>query len=306
MTTAPGTLVIALATLWIGAVSAGTAQPPAPSTPRPELGVQTIASTELVLAISKSGGVVGLLNASLRAKELLDRYASWVDARHGPTGKEHLIQGLYAVGNSAKDAIELGRAAAASAPAIAPLDDATRRLAATFEALIPILNEANDYYERKDYLSDHMAGGKALHARLMPAATAFLAARAAAEALQGQFNDLIDRQELAAIEKKEGKSLRWHGRNTMMLASKAVDLMPTSPKHGADLKAFDAALAAFGDAVRDFDDALRTSGKTTRSIPIRARFSVSCATCARRSPRGTPIRQRCRRTPRTLSATTTR
>jgi len=236
--------------------------PPAPIA-QPDLGLHSLTEADLPKAIAKSNGVVGLLNASLRGKQSIDRYAQWADLKAGPTGKERIIYGLYSVGSSAKGDIEKARKAADAPPAIPALDNATRDLASTFEALIPILNEADAYYDRKDYLSDNMAGGKALHARLMPVATKFLAARDLTEALQNQYRDLIDRQQLATIEKAEGKSVRWHLRNTMMLASKTVDLMPRSPKRGADLAAFDAALAAYGDAVRNFDTAVRDSGKST-------------------------------------------
>lgn len=231
--------------------------------PAPDLGVRDIAAKDLDRYVAKSNGVVGLLNASLRGKESWARYLSWVDVQRGPTGKERIIYGLYSVGSSARDAIARARTSAADEPAIPALDGATKRLADSFEALIPILNEAEAYYDRKDYLSDGMTGGRALHARLVPAATAFLEARAATDALQDQFKDLIDRQQLARIETAEGKSVRWHVRNTMMLAKKAVDLMPSSPRRGADLKPFDAALSAYGDAVRDFDNAVRESGKST-------------------------------------------
>ncbi len=213
--------------------------------------------------IAKSNGVVELLNASLRGKESWNRYLSWADVKRGPTGKERIIYGLYSVGSSAKTAIEKARKSAADKPAIPALDEATRQLASAFETLIPILNEAEAYYDRKDYLSDNMAGGKALHERLVPAATAFLAARATTDALQDQFKSMLDRAELAKIEKAEGKSVRWQVRNTMVLAKKAVDLMPSNPKGGADLHQFDAALGEFGNAVRDFDTAIRESGKST-------------------------------------------
>jgi len=46
---------------------------------------------------------------------------------------------------------------------------------------VPILNGAAAYYARKDYTDDNMAGGKALHAKIIPAMNAFLAARARLE-----------------------------------------------------------------------------------------------------------------------------
>lgn len=231
--------------------------------PPPNLGLTSIADGELDRYIAKSNGVVGLLNSSLRGSESWSRYLSWVDVKRGPTGKERIIYGLYSVGSSAKDAIEKARQSAAADPAIPALDGATKDLASAFERLVPILNEAEAYYDRKDYMSDNMAGGKALHEKLVPAAMAFLAARERTNELQDQFKDLIDRQQLAKIEKAEGKSVRWRVRNTMMLAKKAVDLMPDSPKRGTDLEQFDAALAAYGEAVRDFDNAIRESGKST-------------------------------------------
>lgn len=231
--------------------------------PPPDLGLHEIADADLDRYIAKSNGVVGLLNASLRGKDSWARYLSWVDVKRGPTGKERIIYGLYSVGSSAKRDIETARKTAGDKPAIPALDEATKQLASTFEALIPILNEAEAYYDRKDYLADNMAGGKALHDKLVPAAMAFLAARATTEALQNQLKDTLDRAELAKIEKAEGKSVRWHVRNTMVLAKRAVELMPSSPKGGADLPQFDATLAAFGSAVRDFDTAIRESGKST-------------------------------------------
>lgn len=228
----------------------------------PSLGLTSISDSELDRYVAKSNAVVGLLNSSLRGSESWNRYLSWVDVKRGPTGKERIIYGLYSVG-SIKDVIEKARQSASADPAIPALDGATKDLASAFEKLAPILTEAEAYYDRKDYMSDNMTGGQALHAKLVPAALEFLAARERTNALQDQFKELIDRQQLAKIEKAEGKSVRWHVRNTMMLAKKTVDLMPDSPKRGTDLTQFDAALASYGEAVRDFDNAVRESGKST-------------------------------------------
>lgn len=230
------------------------------------LGLQEIPEAQIDAYVGKSNAVVELLNTSLRASESWRRYLSWADVKRGPTGKERIIYGLYSVSDSsAKDAIEKARLGAGGEPAIPALDGATKELADAFEALFPVMNEAEAYYERKDYLYDKMKGGKELHAKLVPAALAYLAAREKTEALQEQFKDLLDRQQLARIEKSEGKSVRWHARYTTMMAKKAVDLLPRDPRKAGDLKAFDAALASFGDAVKEFDTAVRTSGKSGAS-----------------------------------------
>ncbi len=234
-------------------------QPPAPVS----LGLSAIPEAETAKYVAKSNASVGLLNTSIRASDSWRRYLSWADAKRGPTGKERIIYGMYSVSvSSAKDAVAKARESAAAEPAIPALDGAMKDLASAFEAIVPILNEGDAYYERKDYMSDKMAGGQALHAKLVPAAMTFLAARARLEALQEQFKEVIDTQELARLEKTEGKSVKWHTRRVMMTAKKAVDLMPNDPRKPGDMKAFDAALAAFGDATRDFDTAVRESGKS--------------------------------------------
>ncbi len=228
------------------------------------LGLNDIPAGQIDRHIAKSNAVVGLLNASARASESWNRYLSWVDAKRGPTGRERIIYGLYSVSASlASDAIAKARQSAADDLAIPALDGASKDLAAAFEALVPILNEAEAYYERKDYLGDAMRGGQALHARLAPAALAFLAARERTETLMEQFKTLIDQHELARLEQSEGKSPKWHARRAMIATKKAVDLLPRDPRRPGDMKAFDAAIAALAEAARDFDKAARESGKTS-------------------------------------------
>lgn len=213
--------------------------------------------------IAKNNAYVKLLNESLRARDSWNRYLSWVNMERGPTGKERIIYGLYSVGaSSAKDAIAAARKAAENQPAAPALDAAAKELAATFETVFPIMNEANDYYDRKDYMSDNASGAKRLHGQLVPAARAFTAARDKMERLQDELNDKLDEVDLARIEKTEGKQYRWHMKRTMALAKKAVDLMPTNPRNPGDMKDFDLAISKLADAAREFDAYVRDSGKS--------------------------------------------
>jgi len=213
--------------------------------------------------ITKNNAYVKLLNESLRARDSWDRYLSWVNLERGPTGKERIIYGLYSVGaSSAKESIAAARKAADSAPSAPALDAAAKELAATFETVFPIMNEANDYYDRKDYMSDNASGAKRLHGQLVPAARAFMAARDKMENLQEELKDKLDGLELARIEKTEGKQYRWHMKRTMTLAKKAVDLMPKDPRHPGDMKDFDSAIMRLADAAREFDAYVRNSGKS--------------------------------------------
>jgi hypothetical protein len=213
--------------------------------------------------IAKNNAYVKLLNESLRARDSWNRYLSWVNLERGPTGKERIIYGLYSVGaSSARDSIAAARKAADTPPAATALDAAAKELAATFETVFPIMNEANDYYDRKDYMSDNASGAKRLHGQLVPAARAFMAARDKLENLQEELNDKLDTLELARIEKTEGKQYRWHMKRTMTLAKKAVDLMPKDPRRPGDMKDFDIAISKLADAAREFDAYVRDSGKS--------------------------------------------
>ena len=53
---------------------------------------------ELQAAITKSNAYTALMNRTLRAIQSWERYASWVDMKKGPTGKERYISyGLYSL-----------------------------------------------------------------------------------------------------------------------------------------------------------------------------------------------------------------
>jgi Protein of unknown function (DUF3829) len=235
---------------------------PAQTAPQPTtVNVPQLNQQEFQRWVAKSNAYVDLLNYSTRAIDSLRRYASWVDMKVGPTGKERYISyGIFSVEpTSAAQQIAKARAAAAAPPPIPPLDDAALAYAASFETLVPILNEAKGYYDRKDYTDDNMAGGKALHAKIIPAMNAFFAARARLEADQEQLSAGLSRQELALIEAREGKSRRWHMRNLAITSKAALDAMPRDP-NATDMTAFSNAIAAYADAVRDFQQAPKPPG----------------------------------------------
>ena len=125
---------------------------------------------------------------------------------------------------------------------------------AAYEALAPVVTQADGYYERQDYKVDKMAEGKTLHAKLAPAGTAFLDERAKLEPLFAREKIRSDEAELALIERREGRKARWHVANVMIRARPVIDLLPSEGKPVVDLPAFDAALATYALAVRGMDD----------------------------------------------------
>jgi hypothetical protein len=236
-----------------------------PSPPPVTITVPDLAPDEFQPWIAKSNAYVDLLNDSLRAIDAIRRYQSWVDMKTGPTGKERYIYGLNSV-DPEKKAIEKARAAADQPPAIPSLDAAARDYATAFETLVPIINDAYAYYERQDYKDDQMAGGKAFHAKLVPAMNAFLAARDRLEDGQEVLSAALDKQQLALIEKTEGKSERWHLRNLSIAAKAAIDAVPHDQNPEA-MAAFSAAITVYAEAVRNYDDFNKTAGEHDQSNP---------------------------------------
>lgn len=215
-------------------------------------------AADLSAGIAKANAYVALMNRTLRAADSWHRYASWVNLKKGPTGKERIVYGLYGL-YDVRSEIAAASKAAVAAPAWPELDETVKRYISAYEALAPLIGEAEGYYERKDYLTDKMAGGKALHGKLKPAAEAFMAERATFERDMQVVKTDLDRAELDAIERSEGRKARWHVRRVMIETRAAMDLLPTSEAPRVHLPAFDAALDKLAMAVRELDDYARAN-----------------------------------------------
>lgn len=221
----------------------GAAAPAA--TPAGDAGLQA--------AIAKSNAYTALMNRTLRALQSWERYASWVDLRKGPTGKERYISyGLYSLYDVTSE-IAAAEQATTREPALPEIDRTIRRYVQAYQALAPLITRAERYYERKDYRDDGAAEGRKLHEAMIPAAKVFLQERAALDAQMRGFKRELDGRELAAIEQREGRSARWQVRNIMSNARAVVDLMPSNESPIVDLKAFDAVVADYAAAVREMD-----------------------------------------------------
>ena len=208
---------------------------------------------ELQAAIAKSNAYTALMNRTLRAIESWQRYRSWVNIQQGPTGRERYISyGLYSL-YDVRSELEKAEAATAQEPAIPDLDDAMRRYIQSYRELAPLITRANGYYERKDYQDDRMALGRELHRQMVPAAEAFLKDRADVEAAMRGFRADFNRRELADIERREGRSARWHVRNVLIAARGVMDLMPSNESPRVDMAAFDGAIATYAAALREMD-----------------------------------------------------
>ncbi|MDB4286118.1 YiiG family protein [bacterium] len=110
---------------------------------------------------------------SKRAYDSYNRYLSWVNKETGPIGNEKVVYGLYTLYD-----IESCEAGIRDAAGMAPKEPELQTLAGGFlsalSTLSVVIEEADRYYDQKDYLDDKMKKGKILHIKLMDAFTAFI------------------------------------------------------------------------------------------------------------------------------------
>jgi hypothetical protein len=187
---------------------------------------RSVAAEDAQDAIMKANTIIEAAKTTERAVESWERYASWVNMKTGPTGKERYISygmyDLYDVPGVLADA----RKAAGAAPPAVPLDNIVPRYLDTYEALAPVMNAASAYYERNGYEADNAAQGRALHKKMVPLATAFLAERDALMPELRRYVREVEGQELAAIEARDGRGAAWQAGQVLHAANSVMDLFP--------------------------------------------------------------------------------
>lgn len=236
------------------------AQTQAPVQPAPQETAAADDSDEAEAPDEPGSGVTAKLNTYIdcfnssygRAHDAMSRYQSWVkDMKAGPTGKERVIYGTYTVpAHVLAGCAEPVLQATAAQPSLPALDAAAREYSSTLAAWGKTLFEADKYYEREDYKDDGMAKGRSLHAAMVRDYEAYRQATERFNSALEAENDKLQQQELAEIEKTQGRKFAyWHGL-TMFKAKKAAELLggepPDLPRAQAQLKEFEDAADGLG------------------------------------------------------------
>jgi Protein of unknown function (DUF3829) len=190
--------------------------------------ISTAAHAQTSLPAEKTNAYIECMNRlSGRAYEARSRYLSWV-GKAGPTGKERIVYGTYTIYDTADCAANVDKANAI-APHDAELEASATAYVAAVSVLGPLLKDADDYYTQENYKDDKMAKGKALHPKLLAAWTAF---ESADDKLSTNIDVIQDReavQQLAAIEKAEGRKGRYHI-EALMISAKLLGRVQSTAK----------------------------------------------------------------------------
>lgn len=177
--------------------------------------------------VEKTALYVKALDASRNMQRSYDRYASWVDVKKGPTGKERNIEyGVYDISNALRDIAEAGKNGPGMWPPLPNVDSMAQKLAEATTALAPLVKAASDYYGQHQYKSDGARRGQELHAQMMPSFEQVFAAEAALRLQLSAVREDVDRRNLAQIEREHGKNYEWHLRNLIIAARAIADLLP--------------------------------------------------------------------------------
>ena len=166
------------------------------------------------------------LTAARVVQKSYDRYASWVDIKTGPTGKEKTIEGVLDITSAAQEISEAGTNGPGMWPPLPGLDGMAQKLAQATAPLAPLVKSASDYYAQKKYKSDAAKQGQELHARMTPMFQEFFGAEMAMRRELSMVLEDIERRNLAQIEKEHGKNYEWHLRNFLFAAKTLADLLP--------------------------------------------------------------------------------
>ena len=177
----------------------------------PAVPVQSTSAQDVQPELEKANVYIEIAKMTERAVESWERYASWVNMKTGPTGKEQYISyGMYDL-YDLTGLLEEARAAAGKDPGVPQLDAAMTRYIDAYEALAPIINQASAYYDRSGYETDNAAEGQALHKEMVPLATAFLAER---DAMMPELRAFVRDVESRSLRRsRHARVARRHGRS---------------------------------------------------------------------------------------------
>jgi len=220
---------------------------------------QEARDSELKALLLKKNVYTKLYNETLSIDDAWGRYASWVDLKRGPTGKERYIDyGIYSVHiDSVHRAVADAEPLTMQDPKVPELDAAVHDLIGMLDPVMPVINAASAYYDRRDYKDDRAKLGREYHEKLIAMVPPIMAMREKISHAIDALSDLLDERELAMIERADGKRYRWHARRVMSNARKlAVFIDPRLQK--SRLSELDKAIADYAKAVREFDDYLAT------------------------------------------------
>lgn len=231
---------------------------------------------DVQLAIEKANLYIEVAKSTERAVDSWERYASWVNMKTGPTGKErYLSYGMYEL-YDVEPLLKEAREAAGRELRAEAVDAAMVQYISAYEALAPVMGEAAAYYERQGYEADKMKSGKALHSKMMPLAMAFMAERKAMMPVLRAHLREVEVQEVATLEAAEGRTAAFHTANVMAALHRVMDTFPRERPDQMNADEMDQVMAEIGpdNFAKKFDQLMGGVKPSNATIDV-ARFGAA-------------------------------
>lgn len=206
---------IVVAALFLAAFGAGHAQT-----------IADLPEDKFKLVVDKTQVYTNALRASRAVQKSFERYASWVDLKTGPTGKEKSIDsGLPDISSALPEITDAGKKGPGMWPPLPGADGMAQKLADAIAALAPVVKSASDYYAQRQYKNDAKRGQE-LHGQMIPLFEQFFGCELTLRRELSAVREDVERRILAQMEKEHGKNFEWHLRSFLIAARPVADLLP--------------------------------------------------------------------------------
>lgn len=180
------------------------------------------------------------------------RYFTYISPKTGPTGKETYAD-LYKLPAGAATKCKAGiTKAKTQAPSDPKLEGAGEEFANAAVEIDTLINEADKYYENKDFRDDKWAKGKALHPKLVAAWQRFSKADSGLHGTLDGITKPLAQRVLARIEREEGKKFSYHRKHVLISGRELVEASdPVGEDDDVDFNLFNASYTEFEKALEE-------------------------------------------------------
>lgn len=209
---------LALAALFLAASTAARAQT-----------IADLPDDKFKLLVDKTQVYTKALKASRAVQKSFDGYASWVDLKVGPIGKEKSIDtGVPDISGALEEIADAGKKGPGMWPPLPGADGMAQKLAEATAALAPVVKSASEYYAQRQYKNDGAKRGQELHGQMIPLYEQFFGSELALRRELSAVREDVERRNLAQLEKEHGKNYEWHLRSFLVAARPLADLLPNN------------------------------------------------------------------------------
>ena len=205
----------------------------------------------------KLNAYIGCTNHFSRdVARLRHNYLSYIkDPKVGPVPKQRRsYTGAWTMVDPKGRCVDPIAKANAIKPTMPELERAATAYGAALMSLVPLYQQASDYYQSKNYKDDGYKGGASLHPKLVAAWDAFGAADKRLREITLRKSDERQARELQRLEKQHGRTLPFLTRNMLAQAKALVRVGSVRDYEDVQLQPFREHITKYEAAAKELRD----------------------------------------------------